>query len=129
MDITEKAKELGQMIAESSEYKRLIKAEMTQNNDKEAQALINAYNDKRKNIAENMKGKELSQDEMNAVKEDLQKAFDSLSENLTVKEFIAAKKGFDELMQSVNSIISYYVTGEEPANCSPSKCNSCSGCQ
>lgn len=128
MDIMDKAKELGQMIAESDQYKRLVKAEIAQTNDSHAQQMIKEYNEKRKQVAENMKNKEMGPEDLEAFKNELQNAFNQLLKNVNIKEYIEAKKDFEQMMQSVNSIISYYVTGEEQSGCASGSCDSCSGC-
>ena len=44
MDILEKARELGEMLADSEEYKRLQAAEKAKNEDEQALKLLNDYN-------------------------------------------------------------------------------------
>ena len=128
MDIIEKTKELGQMIADSAQCARYKVAETAQINDEEAQQLIKQYNEKRIQIARKMKTEKLSQEETDVLKQELQKEFDALLLNKNIKEYIDAKKEFDGLVQSVNNVLTYYITGEEPSSCSSGGCSSCSGC-
>lgn len=129
MDIMDKAKELGQMIASSEQYTRLIQAEIAQTNDEDAQKLLKHYNARRIEIARKMKKEQSGPEELEQYRTELQQEFDLLVENENVKEYIEAKKAFEQLMKSVNSVIAFYVTGEEQSGCSPDKCSGCSGCQ
>lgn len=128
MDIMDKAKELGQMIAESAQCGRYKAAESAQINDGEAQQLIKQYNEKRIQIARKMKTEKLQEEEIEALKQEMQDEFDKLLLNKNINEFIEAKKEFDHLVQSINNVLTYYITGEEPSNCSSGGCSSCSGC-
>ena len=129
MNILEKAKELGQAIAESEQNKRLIAAEIAQENDVEAQNLLMQYNVRRKEITDRLKENQPGPEELETYRAELQKEFDLLMENKNIKEYVEAKKELDHLVQSVNSVISYYITGEEQSGgCSSSGCSGCSGC-
>jgi len=129
MDILEKAKELGQMLAASVENKRVIHAEIAQANDKEAQKLLKRYNDKRREIDQKMRAEQPSQEMLEEYRDELQKEFNLLLENKNIKEYIEAKKEFDKLVRSVNDVLNFYITGKEQSGCSPGACGSCSGCR
>ena len=129
MDIIEKAKELGQMIADSEEFANMKKAEAAQTNDEKARQLIKLYNDQRRQAVAKMKNESIDPETMKALQKELQDEFDMLYQNENIKAYIEAKKDFEQLMQSVNSVISFYVTGEEKADCSSGGCGSCGGCK
>jgi len=128
MDIFEKARELGQMLAASEQNQRVIHAEIAQTNDEEAQKLLMHYNEKRKEIARKMKEGQSGPEEMEAFRNELQNEFNVLLENKNIKEYIEAKKSFDQLVRTVNDILNYYITGEEKSGCSSRSCSGCSGC-
>ena len=124
MDILEKTRELGQMIVDSEQMKAYKAAEEAQAKDEEAQAIMQEYNIKRMNLARDMQNGKISREE--AVAENT-KAFDEvLQKSASIKNYVEAKKAFDNLVNQVNRIINYYITGEDP-NCTHD-CSTCSGC-
>ncbi|HHV59988.1 MAG TPA: YlbF family regulator [Clostridiaceae bacterium] len=126
MDIIEKSKELGLLIRDSEELKKLRECETRLLADENARALFSDYN---KLQSELYKAVQIKSDE-NTIKE-LEKRISEKEQeiyiNSVAKQFLDAKKVFDSLVRNVNSVIMYFVTGEEP--CSPEKCSGCkSGC-
>lgn len=128
MDILEKAKELGELITKSDEFIRFKKAEENQIQSEVAQALIAAYNNKRKQVAEKMKKGNLSDGESESLIKELNLEFETISKNEVIREYIDARKAFDSLYKKVTDIINFCITGEEQG-CDKSKCSSCSGCK
>ena len=63
MTIFEKAHELGEMIKESPEMKAMDKAEEAQQNDENAQTLLQEFNLKRMNLARDMQAGKIQQAE------------------------------------------------------------------
>lgn len=123
MTIIEKATELGKMIEESAEMKALKEAETAQQNDETAMNLIQEYNLKRMNIARDMHEKKMTQDE--AIKAN-EEAYQTLMNNEAIANYVNAKEAFNDMIQKVNDVLTYYITGEEPG-CS-CDCGSCGGC-
>ncbi|HEX3029561.1 MAG TPA: YlbF family regulator [Clostridia bacterium] len=124
MDILDKAKELGTMIANSPEMEKLARAEEMMESDQKAKTLLNDY-------------KLLQIETVKATKENREKSvIDSIKDRLLAKQeeinkyevtlnFIEAKNNFDALMKTINDVIVHSITGEEP--CSSDKCKSCGG--
>ena len=124
MDIFEKTRELGEMIENSEEMKRLKIAEGLQAEDAEAQELFGEFNLKRMNLAKDMQEGKISREE--AVKKN-NEAFDEMLEKSDlIKDYIDAKKEFDQMISKINGILNYYITGQDP-NCTHN-CSTCSGC-
>ena len=124
MDIFEKTRELGEMIENSEEMKRLKIAETLQAEDEEAQNLFGEFNLKRMNLAKDMQEGKISREE--AVKKNSE-AFDEMVEKSElIKNYIDAKKEFDQMVSKINGILNYYITGQDP-NCTHN-CSTCSGC-
>ena len=123
-EIMEKTRELGELIQNSEEMKAYKAAEEAQTKDEEAQTIMQEYNIKRMNLARDMQNGKISREE--AVAENT-KAFDEvLEKSASIKNYVEAKKAFDNLVNQVNRIINYYITGEDP-NCTHD-CSTCSGC-
>ena len=124
MDIFEKTRELGEMIQESELMKRAKDLEIEQQNDEEASALLKEFELNRLNLARDMQNGKISREE--AIQKNNQ-AFDELCEKSPIiREYIEAKQQFDAMVQQVNQILNYYITGADP-NCTHD-CSTCGGC-
>ena len=124
MDIFEKARELGQMIADSEEMKIFKEAETAQAEDEECQNIMREYNMTRMNLARDMQSGKLSREE--AILQNTKAFEEVLEKSPKIKAFIDAKKELDAMTNKINGILTYYITGEEPG-CTHD-CSSCAGC-
>ncbi len=124
MTITEKAHELGKMIASCPEAQALAKAEEAQAKDEAAAELLKEFNLKRMNLVRDMQNEKITREEATKANSD---AFaEMLEKSATIKAFVEAKKDFDMVVQEINGIINFYITGEDP-NCTHD-CSTCGGC-
>ena len=122
--IADKARELGELIQSSEEMKKVKNFEILQNNDDEAQNLLREFNLQRMNLARDMQSGKISRED--AIKKN-NDAFDAMIEkSATIKNYIEAKKEFDALVNQVNQILNFYITGQDP-NCTHD-CSTCNGC-
>lgn len=125
IEIFNKVRELGEMIQESAEMKAMKDAEIAQENDETAQTAMQEYNLNRMNLARDMQSGKMTREE--AVEKN-NAAFEELCEKApTVKAYIDAKKNFDGMVNQINQILNYYITGMEPGGCTHD-CSSCGGC-
>ena len=124
MDIFEKTRELGEMIVQSEEMKIYKEAEKAQAEDEECQSIMREYNMTRMNLARDMQSGKLSREE--AISKNTKVFEDVLEKSPKIKAFIDAKKNLDTMTNKINSILTYYITGEEPG-CTHD-CSSCAGC-
>lgn len=123
-EIIEKTRELGELIQNSEEMKNVKNAEILQENNTEAQELLKEFNMQRMNLARDMQNDKISRED--AIKQN-NEAFDALLEKSEViKNYIEAKKEFDTLVNQVNQILNFYITGQDP-NCTHD-CSTCGGC-
>lgn len=123
-NITEKARELGELIQSSEEMARVKQAEIAQEADETAKEALKAFNMQRMNLARDMQNGTISRED--AIEKN-NKAFDELLEKSeVVKEYIDAKSAFDSLVNQVNQILNFYITGQDP-NCTHD-CSTCGGC-
>lgn len=123
-EIIEKARELGELIQNSEEMKNTKNLEILQDNDEKAQELLKEYNLQRMNLARDMQNNKISREE--AVAKNNEAFKDMLSKSDTIKKYIEAKKEFDGLVNQVNQILNFYITGQDP-NCTHD-CGTCGGC-
>ena len=109
MTIFEKTRELGEMIRDSEEMKAYKAAELAQKEDEAWQEAMKEFNLNRINLARDMQNGKLSREE--AVEKN-NKAFDELCEKAPlIREYVDAKAKFDAVVNQVNSIINFYITG------------------
>ncbi len=119
-----KARELGEAIQSSEGMKKVKDLELAQENDEEAKALLQEFNLNRMNLARDMQNGKLKREE--AIRKN-NEAFDAmLKKSQVIADYIAAKNEFDALVNQVNQIINFYITGQDP-NCTHD-CSTCGGC-
>lgn len=119
-----KARELGEAIQSSEEMKKVKDLELAQENDEEAKALLQEFNLNRMNLARDMQNGKLKREE--AIQKN-NEAFEAmLKKSQVIADYIAAKNEFDALVNQVNQIINFYITGQDP-NCTHD-CSTCGGC-
>ena len=123
-EIIEKTRELGEMIQASEEMKNVKNMEILQENDDKALELLKEFNMQRMNLARDMQSNKISREE--AIKKNNEAFDDMLSKSETIKKYIEAKKEFDALVNQVNQILNFYITGQDP-NCTHD-CSTCGGC-
>ena len=127
-EIIEKARELGMMLADSDEMKALKGAEEMQLADPEAQVLMMEYANAREAAAVKAQNPDVTKEEFEQIQTDMEKAFAKLMTNENIKRYVEANNSFKSLINQVNSIIAYYVKGEEQQGGCSGNCSSCSGC-
>ena len=124
MNILDKTRELGEMIQESEEMKAVKEAEAAQNADEATQEHLKEFNMNRLNLARDMQNGKISREEAIEMNN---KAFEELCEKAPlVRAYVDAKSAFDGLVNQINSIINYYITGST-GDCTHN-CSTCSGC-
>lgn len=130
-NIFKMARELGQLIAASEEYKSARDTMDALNNDTSAAGLIEGYNQKRAARMEGVDINSLNAEEEKEINEYLQDEFDKILENPVVKDYIKAQSEYENMVNSVNAILKFYVSGrfehEGEQGCSGS-CSTCGGC-
>ena len=125
-EIFEKARELGQAIIESKEYKALKEAELNQENDEEALALLKEYSDVRRRLGEEIQKGDVSEERIAEIREELEEAYSKMTTNDTITAYINAQRTFQAVIDQMNNILSFHITGKMPGGCS-GNCSSCGG--
>ncbi|MCC8160026.1 MAG: YlbF family regulator [Oscillospiraceae bacterium] len=122
-EIIEKTRELGEMIQNSEEMKNVKNAEILQANNDEAQELLKAFNLQRMNLARDMQNEKISREE--AIKKNNEAFEEMVSKSEVISGYIEAKKAFDALVNQINQVLNFYITGQDP-NCTHD-CSTCGG--
>jgi cell fate (sporulation/competence/biofilm development) regulator YlbF (YheA/YmcA/DUF963 family) len=86
--------------------------------------------EKHAKLSQVLRSEDIKPMDMIKIRQQLGEEAASLSENETIKNFLEAKKAAENLLSKVNSIIHFYVTGEEEeeeCGCGGG-CDTCGGC-
>ncbi len=131
-NILEKARELGQLIAESEEFKNLNQEENKASSNTELSDLFATYADLRDQIAEKELDEEADEDALNALEDEADKIQEQIANHASMVEANIARLNFNRLMERVNRALQAKLTGEDEfaeAGCgSEGGCAGCSGC-
>lgn len=129
-NVLNQAEQLAEAILESEEYIRMRLAEQAAMRDEKAAALISAYTEQRSAIETLLASNDLDHTSLAAASAKLENIQKAIDENAMLKTMRDANDEFSQMMQQVNRIIKFVITGEqeeETAGCSGS-CESCGGC-
>ncbi|MBR0277343.1 MAG: YlbF family regulator [Clostridia bacterium] len=127
MDIFEKAHELGQMLADSKEFKALNDAKAAQDADGEASLVLMNYNRNREQLIKQASEPGISNEKMQEIRNKMEKEVEKLNSNKSIADFMEAMQGFNDIMEQVNAIISSYISPNQDGGCG-GNCSSCGGC-
>lgn len=124
-----KAQELGELIKESEIRKAAVIASDRMNNDETAVMLLANYNERRRLETEKLREKEPTKEELETFRKVMQEEFEKIMKNDIIASYVAANKELDALVEQVNAVLAYYITGEEENGHScGGNCSSCGGC-
>ncbi len=130
--IIKAARELGQLIVASEEYEKARDTMDELNNNAEAVALIEGYNVSRAEKTEGIDVDSLSDEEARELNDSLQEDFNLILDNPVVKEYVKAQSDYEKMVNSVNAILKFYISGrseqEENSDGCGGNCSGCSGC-
>lgn len=126
--IVEKAKELGELLKQSDEFKNYNEVKAKYEADTELQTLISDFNLKKMAVMNQMQNEENSDEEkLKKLQEEMRTAYSAVMTNETMSEFVKAKETFENLVNEMYGIINFAVTGVAPGGCDGSSCASCGG--
>jgi len=124
MDITEKARELGLMLANSDDMQLFKKSESAMHSDEKATKLMSEY--KQLQIEMVKRTREGAADDLiEETKQNLLAKQKEINEYDVTYNYLVSKANLEALMKKVNDIIVFSITGEP--TCSDEKCSSCGG--
>ncbi|MBP3360277.1 MAG: YlbF family regulator [Clostridia bacterium] len=123
-EIIEKTRELGEMIRDSAEMKKLKEAEANQAQDENAKTLMMEFNMNRMNLGRDLQSGKLTEEE--AIKRNNEAFENMVAKSDAIREYVEAKKELDRIVTEVNEVLNFYITGHS-SGCSHD-CSSCGGC-
>lgn len=127
--VLQQAEILAESILESEIYINMRLAEQAAMKDEKATQLIAAYSEKRHAVEMLLADANMDHGALAKAGEELENVEHAIDENEVLNKMRQTNEAFSQMMQKVNSIIRYVVTGEEEheEGCTGS-CHSCSGC-
>ena len=125
MDLT---KELGTLIKDTNEFKRMMLAQMAQEMDIPLQKQMKEFGELREKLIAAMAADKSEDPVAKKMDEELNVLFGQIKENEKMKELEDASKHFDTLMQTVYEVLNKEITGQEMGSSCGSDCSSCHGC-
>ena len=128
--IIEKAQELGTMIANSPEAARVSTSADNMNANEEAVNLLQTYNANRREATEKLRGTDPSKEDLQNFKDYVQAEFEKIAKNPLIAEYLEANREFENMVNQVNAVLEYFITGQESnsgGGCS-GNCSSCKSC-
>lgn len=124
MDIYEKARELAQAISQSEELKKMRNSEAAMMCDPEARKLVEEY---QKIQMEAMKNGLQFEDLPEEKQKKLEELDEKMSQNAQIAAYMEAQENLEQILRSVNLIISSALN-EGEGSCSSSGCAGCTSC-
>ena len=115
VEIFAKAKDLADALANCAELAALKEAEMKMMMDSEARSIVEEYQMiQQEAMAKGLSFEDLSEEEKQRV-EALEAA---MNENVNISTFLGANQTFEQILRSVNMIITAGITGQQGGGCS-----------
>lgn len=125
MDILMKAKELGMLISGSEELRKLQESEIRANKDEKATKMLEEYKSKQMEFMRSLRQGD-DKEKVEKLRDELKEKQRELNDYEITRDFLEGKKAFEELMKSVNNVITHEITGE--SSCGAGGCASCGKC-
>ncbi len=126
-EIIEKAKELGALLQASEQVQRYNAAKVAYDGNEELQKLIQEFNLQRMSMMNLSSAEEPDEARMAELEERIKDIYTNIMQNPVSAELQDAKQAVEAVLNQVNGVISFYVTGEEPSSCTHD-CSTCGGC-
>lgn len=127
--VLNQAELLAEAILESEEYIRMRLSEQAATKDAEATRLVADYQEQRSKVQDLLAANDLDHAALAKAGEELEATEAALEAHPLLKTMRDARRDFSDMMDKVNAIIQYVVTGEVPqeaGGCGGS-CSSCGG--
>ncbi len=127
MEIFELAAELGKALREDSRLKRLEEAKNAYVGNTELQKRLVEFEVQQKALAGEMGREERDTVFIDVIQKRIDELYRAITEDPDFITLNEVQAEVNELMNSVNSTITYNITGETPSSCTHD-CSSCGGC-
>lgn len=127
--VYELARNLGEELKKTPQVETLLAAKKAYEESPEIATAVEEYTKLHQEFEAKMQVGGISAEEQKAFSEDMAKRGEEIRNNKIASELFAAEMNFNNFMNSIFTIVTSTLTGEDPAQsgCSPSSCASCGG--
>lgn len=128
--VYELARNLGQELTNTPEVQELLEAKKKFEADEKIVKLVEEYTQLQKEFEEKYAAGKTTQDEQAAFTKDMTERGNVIKENKAASDLFAAEMKFNNFMNSIFSIVTATLAGDDPSQtggCSPDCCSSCGG--
>ena len=127
-NVFDKAEELGKAILESEEFAAMNMAEQAAMADEATLTAAEKAGEARQRVEGLLQTPGADKDALEAAGKELEEAESTLHQLPLIKDLDEKRNRFTFMMNEMNNIIQYTLTGEEPQSGCSGSCSSCSGC-
>lgn len=127
LEIFEKSRELGELLVASEEYKKVQQAEETFNGDEVAQKKVGEFNEMQQAVQTMMQTPDPDQAAIAAMADRLRNMQAELVEMPAIKAMNEAQTEFSNLLNQVNQVLRFIITGEVDEGGCGGNCSGCGG--
>ncbi len=130
-NVLEQAEQLAESILDSDEFIRMRLAEQAVTKDEEASRLISDFIEKRNRVENMLAENNLDKGELTAAGDEMDAAQKKMNNFPMIQAMQSARSEFTNMMNKVNALIRFVVTGEteQPKSGCSGSCEGCSGCE
>ncbi len=130
-NVLEQAEQLAESILDSDEFIRMRLAEQAVTKDEEASRLISDFIEKRNRVENMLAENNLDKGELTAAGDEMDAAQKKMNNFPMIQAMQSARAEFTNMMNKVNALIRFVVTGEteQPKSGCSGSCEGCSGCE
>lgn len=130
IELFEKARALGEAMAQTDEYKAVQAAQTAIEEDQETQEMISRFNALQTTMQEMMQAPDPDKDAIAALASSMRELQSELTQQPAMQALNEAQTAFSQVINSVNQVLRFMITGEtasEEEACS-GNCAACKGC-
>lgn len=129
--VLEQAEQLASSILDSDAFIRMRLAEQAVTKDEEATRLIADFIEKRRRVENLLSENDLDKGELAAAGDEMEAAQKIMNDHPMIQTMQGARADFTNMMNKVNALIRFVVTGEseQPQSGCSGSCDGCSGCK
>ena len=134
MNVLELARQLGHAIQQDDRYIAYTLAKQANDEDEALQNLIQAFELKRMELQMALGKEEKDQEAIAQLNDVVKEIYQRIMQSPRMMVYNAAKQGYDQLQNEVNTIISMSLNGADPDQIDPEtagctgSCSTCGGC-
>lgn len=127
LELFEKARELGELLVNTEEYHKVQEAESAYQEDELAQAKVNEFNELQQAVQKLMQTPDPDQAAIAAMADRLRNMQAELTEMPSIKAMNDAQTEFSNLLNQVNQVLRFIITGQVDEGGCGGNCSSCGG--